>query len=406
MRSYLLAFPELLAYWDWLLTLEKYELTSIALVVLISFWLGWFVVKALLVSVLRLFGCATPILYTRLSIIPWRPFYRVYMLMGKWREQVFRFGRYSTGGFAGFFATLTLQYTRKKIFIGKVWAWGVGLPQSVGLSVTRHLAIFAMTGAGKTTLLITLLRLWRGSAWLIDPKGQITDALARCDKRREWVVFRPYEPDNTAQWNPFDDIKFAMAREGKNAAVKWSMRLAQSLVITPEGTKQPFFTTTSKQFFSALVMHIISYHPDEEHNLPFARQLICYFYRIYNDDGALESTKEESRNLLYKIMDENPSFGEAIGKAASAFTSAKGDTEASLLSTLQEQTQWLDDPSVAHMLMVTTRPLSDAKTCGDAVFSLVLPVLSIRQELKPLVRAYTNFTIYTFEAVPNKKDQC
>jgi type IV secretory pathway TraG/TraD family ATPase VirD4 len=337
-------------------------------------------------------------------------FYRLWMQFAKWREQIFRFGRYSTGSFSGVFASLTLQYTQRKLYLGKVWAWGFGLPQSVGINITRHLAIFAMTGAGKTTLLITMLWLWLrssgGSAWLIDPKNQITAALEHKDKRCQWVVLRPYEPNNTAQWNPFDDIKAAMKREGAGAIVKWSKRLSQSLIITPEGTKQPYFTKTSEQFVNALVMHIITYHPESEHNLPFARTLITHFYRVYNDDGSVESTKEESRKLLFKIMDENPSFGEVISKAASAFTSATGDTEASLLSTLQEQTQWLDDPYVSHMLMATTRPLSDAKTCDDVVFSLSLPVLSMRQELKPLVRLYTNFTVYTFESVKEKKGQC
>ena len=406
MMEYLSQFPELmhlLQIWNGYALFQKILYPSLAISVI---WLGWFIFKCVLIGWLGLWGCSHPILYTRLSIIPWRPFYRVGMVLSRWREQVFRFGRYSTGGFAGVFANLTFQFTAKKLFLGKVWAWGFSLPQGVGLNITRHLAIFAMTGAGKTTLLISMLRLWRGSAWIIDPKGQITYALERCDKRRQWVVFRPYEPHNTAQWNPFDDIKAAMVREGENAAVKWSMRLAQSLVITPEGAKQPFFTDNSRQFFSALVMHILTYHPEEEHNLPFARSLICHFYRIYNDDGSLESTKEESKQLLYKIMDENPSFGDAISKAAAAFTSASGDASTSLLSTLQGQTQWLDDPSVAYMLMATTRPLSDAKTCDDVVFSLALPVLSIRQELKGLVRAYTNFITYTFESVKQKKGQC
>jgi type IV secretory pathway TraG/TraD family ATPase VirD4 len=406
MRPYLGRSPELLAYWDELLGFNDCELAALGVTAFLSLWLGWFVIKWILITVLRWFGCSTPVLYSRLSIIPWRMLYRLYMQFAKWREQIFRFGRYSTGGFSGVFASLTLQFTKRKLYLGKVWAWGFGLPQSVGINITRHLAIFAMTGAGKTTLLITMLRLWSGSAWLIDPKGQITYALARCDKRREWVVFRPYEPNNTAQWNPFDDIKAAMEREGANAIVKWSKRISQSLIVTPEGTKQPYFTETSEQFFNALVMHIITYHPEEEHNLPFARTLICHFYRVYNDDGSLESTKEESRQLLYKIMDENPSFGEVISKAASAFISASGDTEASLLSTLQGQLQWLDDPNVAYMLMATTRPLSEAKTCNDVVFSFTLPVLSIRQELKPLVRLYTNFTVYTFESVPKKKGLC
>ena len=77
-----------------------------------------------------------------------------------------------------------------------------------------------------------------------------------------------------------------------------------------------------------------------------------------------------------------------------------------VLSTLQEQTKWLDLPSVRQMVSRTTRPFSDLKTRDDVVMAFTAPVLSIRQELKPLVRLFTNFTAYTFESVKEKKGQC
>ncbi len=362
-----------------------------------------FITKTIVTTFLRFWGLSHPAHYRYWPrVLPWRLFYQIKMAVSRWWE----FARGSNGSNAGFaspLATMTLLYRRNTFFFGRVWAYGFGLMQPVGLKLSSHLMIYAMSSAGKTTLLNTILRLYRGAAIIIDPQNQITKILSRCDKRRQWVILNPYDRETTSQWNPFDDIKAAIEREGIDAGVKFATRLAESLIVTPAGDKQPFWTQSSRQFVSALVMHILSYHPEEEHTLGFARELICHAYRVYNDDGSLETTKEESRQLLHKLMDENPAFGDAISKAASSFTSATGDTSSSLLSTLQQQTQWLDLPSVQHMLSATTRPLSDAKERDDVVFSFVAPVMSLRQELQPLSRLFTNFIIYTFDSVQKKR---
>lgn len=378
----------------------------LAALAFLAFWIALFVLKTLLLWWLRAIGLHSPSLYRFLPRIPWRSVYRVKMAFALWVEQVLRMGKRSTGGFASMLATLSLIHTKRTVFMGRAWAWGFGLMQPVGIDITRHLAVFAMTGAGKTTWLMTMLAQWRGSAWVIDPKGQITAALARCDKKREWVVLNPYDPTSTHQWNPFDDIKAAMQREGDEAAVKWAMRLAQALIVTPAGSKQPYFADTSRGFVAGLALHMLSHHPEEDHTLGALRQLIVHGYRVFNEDGSLESTTEEAHALLHKAMASNPAFDGAVAGGAAGFISASGETLGNLASTLQEQTKWLDLPSVRHMLATTTRPLSEVKTRSDIVFSLVVPVLSLREELKPLLRLFTNFTTYTFEAVKEKKGQC
>tara|TARA_Y100001968_G_scaffold170899_1_gene156314 strand:- start:6657 stop:8363 length:1707 start_codon:yes stop_codon:yes gene_type:complete len=367
---------------------------------------GLFLLASAVSFFLRVIGCNHPAFYRYFPRIPWRSFYKIKMAYSRWVDVVFHTKSRSTGGFAPVLAVMCMLYRPNQIFLGRVWAWDVGLFQPVGTKVSRHIMVYAMTGAGKTTWLISMLALWRGSAWLIDPKGQVTDALQRCDSKRTWVVLRPYEMDNTDQWNPFDDIKAALQRGGVTGLIKWCSHLSESLIVTPQGAKEVFWTNASRQFLTALVAHVITYHPEEDHTLGYVRLLICQAYRVEDEDGTVETTNEEAHKLLHKIMDENKALGEMISNAASAFTSSEGNTFKSLLSTLQEQTQWLDFPSVAFMLSSTTRPLSDAKTRSDVVFSLVLPVLALRQKLKGLARLYTNFTAYTFEEIKKKKGQC
>jgi type IV secretory pathway TraG/TraD family ATPase VirD4 len=354
---------------------------------------------------LRAFGLSHPNHYRFWPRLPWRVVYKNWSAFSLWFEQVFKYGKQATGDFSSALTTLSLMYKPNTIFLGRAYAWGFGLLQPIGVRVTRHVFCYAMTGGGKTTWLITMLSCWRGSAWLIDPKGQVTEALRRNDKR-QWVVLAPYEPDTTDFFNPLDDIKTAIVREGQGAEVKWAVRVAQALIVTPAGSKQPYFTDTSRAFVVGLILHILTFHEEQDHHLGFMRELIVHGYRVLDDDGKLDSTPKESRELLYKLMRENPACGGAIAGGVAVFASASGETSGNLLSTLQEQTKWLDLPSVAYLLSKTTRPISDLKTRDDVVFSFCAPVLSIREELQPLLRLLTNLTAYTFESVKKKKGQC
>lgn len=398
--------PELAELIITLQSLSSDELAALAAMMGLTYVFTHFVVKAILLRLLRVFGLYSPSLYAELpNIFPyWRSIYRLKMQLSRWKETVFTFGKYPTAGVASTLATMTLLYTPSTVLIGRVYWAGFGLIQPVGLSVQRHIMVYAMTGAGKTTWLITMLALWRGSACIIDPKGQITDALVLNDKR-EWIVFRPYEPERTAQWNPLDDIKAAMQREGNHAVIKWSKRLGESLIVTPAGAKNPFFTDTARSYLAAAVAYVLTEHPEEEQTLPFAFELMTHGRRFYNDEGELDTTAKEARTLLDNRLLQCTAFDGAIADLAAAFINASGDTKSSLVATLIEQVAWMALPSLKYMLSKTTRPLSEAKTRDDVVFSFVTPVLSLREELRPLFRLYTNFVSYTFEA-EQKNGQC
>ncbi|XOV77459.1 MAG: type IV secretory system conjugative DNA transfer family protein [Aestuariibacter sp.] len=400
-------FPETVELILHLQSMTPQEMTELAAVMGLSYVFTCFVVKSLLLGLLRKFGLYSPNLYQALpSVFPyWRNVYRLKMLFDRFRETIFRFGKYPTAGFASALATMTLMYDCNKVILGRAWWAGIGLIQPVGVTIQRHIMAYAMTGAGKTTWLITLLALYSGSACIIDPKGQITDALSLNDSR-EWVTYYPYDPEKSAQWIPLDDIKAAMQREGEDAAVKWAQRLSESLIVTPSGSKVPFFADTARGYMTGLILHVLSAHTEDAHTLPFAYQLITHGYRVYNDDGSLESTPEAAREILDQRLLNNPAFYGSVAESASAFINASGDTKGSLVATLLDQLKWLALPSVKYMLSATTKPLSEAKTRDDVVFSFVTPVLSLREELRPLFRAFTNFVNYTFEAVQQKKGQC
>jgi type IV secretory pathway TraG/TraD family ATPase VirD4 len=198
-----------------------------------------------------------------------------------------------------------------------------------------------------------------------------------------------------------------MERDGKQAAVLWAMRIAQALVITPSGSRTPYFSDTARGFLVGVILHVISHHPEDEHNLPYIRSLLVNGYRVFDPQtGKEETTPEEAQQLLLRAMLNNPAFDGAIAGAAAALANASGETGGNIRSTLLEQTKWLDIPAVRIVLRSTSLPLSDLKTRKDVVFSLTAPVLSIREELAPLCRLLTNMTAYTFEYFRDKAGLC
>lgn len=367
-----------------------------------------FVARTILIFTARFLGLYHPNQYRYWPRLPWRTLMKVWVHLRIWFERTFLMGRGATGGFANALETLTLIYKPGQILLGRAFAWGLGLLQPIGMKVERHLFMYAMTGAGKTTALVTILSTWHNSVFCIDPKSQITNAIFQSDWRA-WVVLDPYGISMavSACFNAIDCIKEAMERDGLKAAVLWAIRIAQALIITPSASRTPYFTDTARGYLVGVLLHILSYHPEEEHNLPYTRKLLANGYRIYDEKtGKEETTTEEAHQLLIRAMLNNTAFDGAVAGAAAAMASASGDTGGNVRSTLLEQTKWLDIPAVRDVLCSTTMPLSDLKTRNDVVFSLTAPVLSIREELAPLCRLLTNMMAYTFESVKDKNDQC
>jgi type IV secretory pathway TraG/TraD family ATPase VirD4 len=367
-----------------------------------------FAIRTVLILFSRKIGIYHPDNYRLWPRLPWRSLMIIWNNIRIWFERTFQMGNRATGGFSNALNTLTLLYKPGLVLLGRAFAWGFGLLQPVGIKVQRHLFMYAMTGAGKTTVLITILSTWFNSVFVIDPKAQITNALFEHDWR-EWFVIDPYGISNaiSAFFNAIDCIKTAMERDGKQAAVLWAMRIAQALVITPSGSRTPYFSDTARGFLVGVILHVISHHPEDEHNLPYIRSLLVNGYRVFDPQtGKEETTPEEAQQLLLRAMLNNPAFDGAIAGAAAALANASGETGGNIRSTLLEQTKWLDIPAVRNVLRSTSLPLSDLKTRKDVVFSLTAPVLSIREELAPLCRLLTNMTAYTFEYFRDKNGEC
>lgn len=370
---------------------------------------GLFALRTFWVIFARIFGLYAPEHYRYWPrLIPWRSAYRIWQGLSGWHERVFVFSkRGGNGGFAGLLATLCHPFRSGMVHLGRAYGWGLGLLQPVGYKVLRHLFMLAMTGTGKTTALITILSTWRGSAYVIDPKAQIIKALAYLDKKRRWFVF---DPDgisglNSIGINVFDCIKEAVDRDGEGGAVLWAMRIAEALIVTPSGSKSPYFFDVARQYLAGLILHVLSAHPPEHHHLPFVRDLVIHGYRVF-EDGKELTQGDEAQELLWRSMVDNPAYDGVIAGAVSAMRSASGETAGNVTSTLQEQTEFLDIPNLRAVLRHSDLSLAELKVRGDIVLAFCASIYSMREELSRLSRLLTNMTAYTFEAERMKKGSC
>ena len=368
---------------------------------------GLFAARTLAVAIARVSGLYHPDQYHRWPRVPWRPFYLSYMFLRKWYERVFIHSKRANGGFASTLAMLSLLYKPGKLFLGRAYGAGVGWFQPLGIKLQRHLFIYAMTGSGKTTLIETMVATWRGSVYLVDVEAQVTNALSARDWRT-WYVFDPFgiSDQKSISINFIDCVKEAMEREGADAAVRWSYRIAVAIIVTPSGARSPYFYSVSRQFLAGLILHVITTHPEEEHNLAYIRVLIRNGYRLYNEDGQEETKAGESHELLLHAMLKNDAYEGAIAGYALSLVNASGETGGNVRSTLMEQTQFLDIPEVRRHILTSSIPISALKTRNDIVISFACELFSLREELFPLSRLFTNLNSYTFEAVKKKKGLC
>lgn len=397
--------PELLVWLQSLQNLSSEQWLKISLALMITGPVTLFTLKNLLIFVLRQFGLYSPELYGALPRLPWRGIYNIYCHFSYWKELIFTIGTRSSGGFASYKSTMLRLYQPYSFLIGRVYLGGLALFQPVGVWIERHILIVAMTGAGKSVLMKGSVALWMNSAFIIDPKNEIGRDLALLDTRRTWITLHPYAPDITGQVNPFDCITEAL-KISPSHAIRVAHYIGQSFIETPPDAKQPYFTDASRGFLVGLLLWVVAETPPEQHNLGTVRDLIVFGLRVYKDDGTLETTQEEARALLYKLMMECEAFNGAIAGSASPFITASAETHGNLESTLQEKTKVLDIPSVRYMLQRTTRPLSELKSCDDYVMSFAPSISSLKGELKDLARLLTNLVIFTFEVTRHKNGQC
>jgi len=223
----------------------------------------------------------------------------------------------------------------------------------------RHLLTVAPTRSGKgVSSIIPNLLTYRGSALVIDPKGEnakITAERRGAEGLGQAVhVVDPWgitglEP---ACFNPLDWLVADDEDISENA-----MMLADSIVTSYQGTSDSFWNEEAKALLMGILLYV-ALDPDEQEQRTLGRVRDI----IVADDETFKAV------LVQMAGNANP----IVSSTALRTASKDEKLRSNVLTSLQAHTHFLDSPRIRHNLSRSDFKFEDLKTAATTVY-LVLP---------------------------------
>lgn len=216
---------------------------------------------------------------------------------------------------------------------GTVFGHVAGVPLLI--HTEKHVLIMASTRSGKgVSLIIPHLLRYKGSAFVLDPKGENARATGR---QREALNGKVHYLDPfgisgkpQARFNPLSRFTLDnMEAESK--------ALASALVLGQQtgASVRDHWSASAQQLIAALIMHIFTSDtiPPEEKDLPTVRRLLL-----------------KDLNKMLKEMLESTAADGLISALAASFLTTPENEFGSIVSTAQRETEILDNPYIAACL--------------------------------------------------------
>ena len=272
---------------------------------------------------------------------------------------------------------------------GKQWNPEVGLllgrrdGRLVGWDDDRHVMTIAGTRAGKgTSLIIPNLFLYKGSALVLDPKGENAEiTAARRGKGaigvkglgQEVHVLDPFGVSGitTSCFNPIAEL------EEENLIDDAGM-FADALIIHPEKGER-HWSESAQALLRALILLVWGDEDPERRNLVTVRRLLTLTDKKIGDlkfkaaENGVELDPEEALIQLLKEQTAKP-YGYVCAGIAEQLKAMSEKERGSVLSTARTQTQWLDSAKVQGLLTRSDFELADLKRKKMTVY-LCLPAM-------------------------------
>lgn len=260
-----------------------------------------------------------------------------------------------------------LGYEDGKIFLGRVD------DKMIGLLDDRHVITIAGSRGGKSAcLLIPNLKLYPGSALVIDPKGElarITAAHRRDVLGHDVHVLDPWRvsglPDELL--SSFDPL--AQLRDDQANLIDNADLVADALIVA--SAKDPHWTDAARALLRALVLWLAL---DPETSGGSLSCLPAIIARI-----AAEQADKEGGALLRQLAslptDEDEDRAEAVAvirNQAHIMLGANEKEMASIISTARTQLVFLESPALARNLGLSLLRLGQLKSRPTTIF-LCLP---------------------------------
>jgi type IV secretion system protein VirD4 len=243
----------------------------------------------------------------------------------------------------------------------------------------NHTLIVARTRTGKGTRVIipTLLRAYKTSALVIDPKGENAAITARARRQTAHVhIMNPWK----ALASTFSDLGFQPATfnplDVLDADDPNAVAIAQSLagaMCPQEGQgKEAFWNESASSLLTAVLLWL-AYDKTETKTLARAREIVSL------------TRKELREGFLFRMMAVNnearknnrtPAFGGAMAENAAPFVDMANETYSGIVSNLARYTKFLSDPQIKAATATSSFSMTDLTGAGKdrpTTLYLVIP---------------------------------
>lgn len=239
-----------------------------------------------------------------------------------------------------------------KIFLGRVDQ------KMIGIADPRHVVTLAGSRGGKSACsLIPNLKMWAGSALVLDPKGELARETAqhRKDAGQKVIVLDPWDASglgSTDGFNPLSGLIDASA----DRLIDDSNLIADSLIVTPEKAgENAHFYDSAKALVQVLILMIVT--DDGETTLSRLSSLLS------------EVAASKGENMITFDSEAVPEEVEDLIEAQGYLTQGMGERErGSVISTARAQLAFLESPSLAKSLDASAFALGELKRENATVY--------------------------------------
>lgn len=248
----------------------------------------------------------------------------------------------------------------KKILLGSV------ADTMIGFEDDRHIMTIAGTRSGKTVAVINNLFFYKGSVFIIDPKGELATKTAaiRAALGQKVFVLDPFNrvrgkaKKYHSRYNPLKTLT-----RDNPTLVEDAMQIVDGLVVRSGQEKDPHWNESAGQFLLGLILYV-ALAPDlddENRHLGSVRQLVNDA-QTTTPDGDAYKVPTDAVAAAKKLKAEGlTDAAEAIEGSMASFYD-KSDTErAGVLSTVYRHTQLLDFGAIKDVVSGHDFDLADLK---------------------------------------------
>jgi type IV secretion system protein VirD4 len=245
----------------------------------------------------------------------------------------------------------------------------------IGIEDNRHILTVAGNRSGKSVMIIDNLLFYRGSVLAIDPKAELANITAerRAALGQKVIVLDPFNhaADRLSSYrkayNPL-----AMLTLDNKTIIEDAGLIADALVVTVAGSKDPHWDESAKNFIEGLILHVATDRRHaESRTLVTVRDLIKHALTRIPFVGDDEDDDGEPRFVIKEQMLENAErlrqedstddIGAAIEGAALDFYEKSDRERSAVLSTVRRHTKLLDYAAMKRVLSGHDFDLKDLK---------------------------------------------